>query len=245
MVRLISLVGASLLGGIGLIVLFVVILLAPLGSVFMNPVAGLGGGGLGGLPGSFGSVVNGAEIAAGAQLLSEHVYGPWANEYDSVHDPLMHSVYQFWVESCGSNGVICQVAESGDLQCVEFVTGAFFLSGVYLPYVNDAITFWAGYASQPGWQRVPVTQSYPHLGDMVIWQGGEFGHIAIVIHVILPTQQHDGLVTVAQGNGMGNRWDAAHQGDPGNWYSMPLHADGTLDTWNGYRVLGYIRQNPS
>ncbi|GER88951.1 hypothetical protein KDW_31130 [Dictyobacter vulcani] len=240
MFRLVGLVLTSLLGVMSLLVLVVVILLAPFGAVLTNPVVGFGGGNL---PYVSRSGVSGTEIAAGAQLLADHVYGPWANEYDTVNDPFMRSVAQFWIDSCGSNGVICSVAQSGNLQCVEFVTGALFLSGVRLPYVDDAIKFWPAYASQSGWKRVSVAQSYPQPGDMVIWQGGEFGHIAIVINVSLPSRQHDGLVTVAQGNGMGNRWDASHQSSPGNWYSMPLHANGTLDTWNGYRVLGYIRQD--
>jgi hypothetical protein len=220
------------------VVLVVVIILAPFGSGFAltNPGSGQGRIGTGS--------ASGTEIAAAGQLLEEHVYGPWSNEYDITHDPLMQAVYQFWVDSCGSNGVICSVAVSGNLQCVEFVTGVFFLSGMRLPYVGDAITFWSGYANQPGWERIPVTQGYPQLGDMVIWQGGEFGHIAVVIKVVLPDAQHDGEVTVAQGNGVGNRWDAAHISDPGNWYTMPLHPNGTLGTWTGYTVLGYIRHQP-
>lgn len=236
MMRLLALISSVFVSGVCLIVLLVVIVLAPLGTV-LSGLAGLGGGGP-----LTGTSANGKEIAAAAQLLEDHVSGPWSNEYQLANDPIMQSVYQFWVASCGSNGVICPEAVSGNLQCVEFVTGAFFLSGMRLPYVGDAITFWSGYAHLPGWERVPVADGYPQPGDMVIWQGGPYGHIAIVLQVVLPTATQSGWLTVAQGNGMGNRWTPAHQDDSGNWYTMPLRQDGTLETWNGYTVLGYIRQ---
>lgn len=245
MLRLLGLIGSALLGLVCVFVLFVVVLLAPIGSGLAQASSVFGfGNGTGNPfapPGS--STASGITIARSAQLLEEHVYGPWSNEYTLTNDALMQSVAQFWIESCGSNGVMCSVAVSGNLQCVEFVTGAMYLSGIQLPYVGDAITFWDGYEQQSGWDRLAVAQSYPQLGDMVIWQGGVFGHIAIVIHVDLPTALHDGSVTVAQGNGMGNRWDASQSNDPGNWYTMPLHRDGTVQTWTGYTVLGYIRQH--
>ena len=240
MLRLLGLTGSALLGLVCLFVVCVVVLLAPIGSgmVQASSMFDFGGG-----TGMGSSTASGIQIAQSAQLLEAHVYGPWSNEYSLTNDPLMQSVYQFWVESCGANGVICTEAVSGNLQCVEFVTGAMYLSGIRLPYVGDAITFWDGYADQSGWDRVATSQSYPQLGDMVVWQGGDFGHIAIVINVVLPTASQDGSVTVAQGNGMGNRWDASQSSDPGNWYTMPLHPDGSVQTWAGYTVLGYIRQH--
>jgi hypothetical protein len=245
MLRLLGLTGSALLGLVCLFVLFVVVLLAPIGSGMAQASSLFGFGGGVGLPFSSAgsSTANGTQIAASAQLLEEHVYGPWSNEYDVTNDVLMQSVSQFWIESCGANGVICPEAISGNLQCVEFVTGAMYLSGIRLPYVGDALTFWDGYADQAGWERLATSQSYPQLGDMVVWQGGAYGHIAIVIHVALPTESQDGSVTVAQGNGMGNRWDASQSSNPGNWYTMPLSRDGSVQTWTGYTVLGYIRQH--
>ncbi|GER89717.1 hypothetical protein KDW_38790 [Dictyobacter vulcani] len=237
MLRFLGLATSVVVGGLCVVVLFVVVLLASFDAVVTDSGGPAGGGSV-----ITGASASGTQIATSAQVLEEErVYGLMSNEYSISHDPIMQSVYQFWVDSCGFNGVICDVAVSGNLQCVEFVTGAFYLGGMRLPYVGDAITFWPNYAHQPGWVRIATTNGYPQPGDMVIWQGGHFGHIAIVMAVEKPTSGHAGSVTVAQGNGQGNRWDAAHLQNSGNWYTMSLHQDGTLETWPGYQVLGYIR----
>lgn len=70
------------------------------------------------------------------------------------------------------------------------------------------------------------------------------GHIAVVVRVDLPDPRHGvaGQVVVAQGNGPGNEW-AASRGLPGNLYTMPLSPDKSVGTWDGFMVVGYIRQN--
>ncbi len=210
-------------------VLLVTILLAPF-------AASVGGGG------HMGSVV------LAAQVLQAHLFGLRANSYD-VNDPVIKPVYRFWVTSCGSHGVICSEAVSGNLQCVEFVTGVFFLAGEgVLPAIGNGVDFWPLYAHRSGWSEIPATDAPPQLrglpvpGDIMVWKGGEFGHVAVVINVVPPLNGHDGSVTVAQANAPGNRWPASHASDPGNWYTMPLHADLSVSTWAGYTVRGYIRQ---
>jgi hypothetical protein len=81
----------------------------------------------------------------------------------------------------------------------------------------------------------------PQPGDIVIWNHGPFGHIAIVIDVGQPAGTRNGWLTVAQGNGPGNtpNWDPTW---PGNFYKMPIFSDLSVGTWSGYQVWGYIRQ---
>ncbi len=80
----------------------------------------------------------------------------------------------------------------------------------------------------------------PQLGDPTNYPG----HIALVVRVDKPDPKHGiaGQVVVAQGNGPGNEW-AASKGLPGNLYSMPLNSDRSVDTWDGFMVVGYIRQD--
>lgn len=190
---LVSFARAAILG----VVLLVTILLAPFASSI-------------GLAGNMGSIV------MAAQVLQAHLFGPRANTYD-MNDPVIKPVYHFWVTSCGVHGVICSQAVSGKLQCVEFVTGVFFLSGEgLLPAVGNGVDFWPLYAHRAGWVEIPATEAPPPLrglpvpGDMMVWKGGEFGHVAIVINVVPPFNGHDGSLTVTQANAPGNRWPANH-----------------------------------
>lgn len=194
-------------------------------------------------------------LVEAAQTLQEHLQGPYATIY-SLDDALMRRVYQFWVSSCGSKGVICSEAVSGHLQCVMFVTAVFFLAGDTLPFVGNAQDFWGAYAHQTGWQEVGGTASQasarglPQPGDLMVWRGGAFGHIAVVIDVTPPGASTDGTVTVAQANEAGNRWLPQPSGQPnptpGNVLTLALHPDRSVTTdlpsFAGYQVLGYLRE---
>lgn len=57
----------------------------------------------------------------------------------------------------------------------------------------DAIDWWYDYAHMPGWTEIPSAaappdqRGVPEPGNVVIWDDGGAGHIAIVIDVQLPT----------------------------------------------------------
>jgi hypothetical protein len=188
-----------------------------------------------------------ATIVDAALALQQRVTGPRANEY-TLSDPLMQHVYQYWLDSCGDGAQhICSQAASGTLQCVEFVTAAFFLAGNPLPAFANAADFWPLYQGRPGWLSIPATdypiqmRGLPNPGDIMVWKGGPYGHVAVVVAVAKPTLTQDGSVTVAQANATGNRWPVDHSGDAGNLYTMPVHPDLSVSTWSGYTVLGYLR----
>lgn len=202
-----------------------------------------------------------SSIVTAARSLQAHVHGSRSNLYD-IHDPFMKPVLGYWAKSCPGNGPggICALAESGNLQCVEFVTAAYWLGGDPLPAAPNAEEFWDTYARQPGWQQIPSPSAFPgtakqapHLGDLMVFKGGahlenghmvEFGHIGIVVGFTAPSADADGSIEIAQGNGPGTKlaplslspWVANDQ--PGNTYEMTVHSDYTIDTWGPYSLSG-------
>ncbi|GCE12519.1 CHAP domain-containing protein [Tengunoibacter tsumagoiensis] len=251
MLRFIGFLVAASLIPVVLIVVLVAILLSALGSGLEST----GTGGLTGTPLLFTACPTARStactssqkmtaVAQAAALLQDHTWGIRANMYDRF-DPVVAPVYRFWINTCGTGHQICDEAASGNLQCVEFVTGAFYLAGDDLPAVGNGIDFWPLYQHLDGWTEIPVGTGWPHPGDMMVWSGGDFGHVAVVTETVLPVDGKTGSVTVAQANAPGTRWDAAHADQPGNWYRMLLHADGSISTWPGYTVLGFVRQTTS
>src|SRR5205814_9725555 len=112
-------------------------------------------------------------IVDAALALQQRVSGPLANVY-TLSDPLMQHAYRYWLDTCG-DGVehVCSQAASGTLQCVEFVTAAFFLAGNPLPAVANAVDLWPLYQGRPGWLAIPATaypiqmRGLPDPGDMM------------------------------------------------------------------------------
>lgn len=201
----------------------------------------------------------GCVLAVLAQTLEDHVWGSYLNIYDPA-DLVVHKAYQQWLADCG--GAMCSDMQPGNLQCVKFVEGVFTLANDPLPFHHNAIEFWGDYFHLPGWSEIKSTlypaseRGWPAPGDLMIWantNGGvpqlsdsnDYpGHIAVVVRVDLPDPEHgiEGQVVVAQGNGPGNTWDA-NKGLPGNLYTMRINPDKSVSTWDGYMVVGYIRQN--
>jgi hypothetical protein len=202
---------------------------------------------------------------ASAQTLQQHVYGPRANQYDAT-DPVLVRARAYWMQTCTVGGQLCPEAQSGNLQCVLFVSAAFALGGDPLPALGNAVDFWTLYQGRAGWSQIGATASpqaargLPRPGDLMVWAGGEhlengasvaYGHIAIVVRVVPPAQGHDGTITVAQANAPGNLLTESDL--PGNFYTLPLHADLSVPGWSAftttsgvaygsYTVLGYLRQ---
>jgi len=170
-------------------------------------------------------------VVRAALTLSNHLYGDRSNEYGRDFPT---EVLAYWNSICHG----CPDMQSGLVQCVMFVLGAYAFAGQPLPVRGDANQLWGLYASQPGWKEVAIGRGMPQPGDVLVWQGGPFGHVAVVVSVVPPMQGRDGSVTVAQANMPGNRFLGT--GLPGNWYTMPLHADLTISTWTGYQVQGYL-----
>src|SRR5581483_11688995 len=101
-------------------------------------------------PGSLSSVV------ASAETLQNHVYGRQANRYDPT-DPVMEQARQYWLSTCTVQGQLCPQAQSGNLQCVLFVSAAFALAGDPLPDLGNAVDFWTLYHDRPGWSEIGAT----------------------------------------------------------------------------------------
>ncbi len=128
---------------------------------------------------------------------------------------------------------MCLDARSGNLQCVEFVSGVFAQIDDELPHGGDAQQFWQLYQGKAGWQEIPasaVLKNTPELGDVIVWTGNSVGHLAIVVDQQAPTRQSEGYIVVAQSN-------AAHAFERLIW-----HGNGQIDSWSGYQLQGFIRQ---
>ncbi len=202
-----------------------------------------------------------SSIVTAARSLQAHVHGSRSNLYD-IHDPFMQPILGYWAQSCPGNGPhgICALAESGNLQCVEFVTAAYFLAGDPLPAAPDAEQFWETYGHRPGWQQIRSPSAFPdapkqapNLGDLMVFRGGahlenghmvEYGHIGIVVGFSAPSPSADGSIEIAQGNGPGTKfpplsespWVASDKSD--NTYIMTVHPDYTIDTWGPSSLNG-------
>jgi surface antigen len=119
----------------------------------------------------------------------------------------------------------CPSWQNGQFQCVVFVIGAYLESGMPLPVDGEnANQYWDYFAHQPGW----IENQVPTPGAIMAWSGGLYGHVSIVLSVDSLHQ----TITFAQANGQ-----APIQ-------TLPLRADGSVDTHNGYwnffHVQGYI-----
>jgi hypothetical protein len=176
---------------------------------------------------------HGQYIAAEAISIASALYGPQTNQYYS-DDPTMAPVIAYWQKSChNADGSLCTDAKSGNLQCVEFVSAVFAQIDDQLPYGGNADQFWSLYQNRPGWQEIAadaVEHTPPALGDVAVWSGNSTGHMAIVVDMQPPTKQKDGHITIAQSN-------AAYPFENLIW-----HTDGRIDSWQGYQLQGFIRQ---
>src|ERR1700730_13490874 len=130
-------IGAGVAGFGALAGMFAMTLLAGLFSLSMNTSA-MGGG-------------NGQVVTA-AQLMAAHLSGARAQNYGS---DFPQAVVHYWASVCPEQGNDPTMGcypdwQSGHLQCVLFVTGAFALANQPLPRVGNAIDFWSLYQNQAG-----------------------------------------------------------------------------------------------
>jgi hypothetical protein len=64
----------------------------------------------------------------------------------------------------------------------------------------------------------------------VSWSGGTAGHLAIVVDLQVPTKNQDGYIVIAQSNA------------PNAFEQLTWHTNGQIDSWSGYTLQGFIRQ---
>jgi hypothetical protein len=221
-------IGAGLAGFGALGGMFAMTLLAGL-SFSMNTSA-MGGG-------------NGQVVSA-AGLMATHLSGPRAQNYGS---DFPQAVVHYWASVCPEQGNDPTKGcypdwQSGNLQCVLFVSGAYALANQPLPAAGNAVDFWSLYQKQAGWKEIPAAPTSPAAGrglpapgDIMVWSDDPkfvkeaFGHVAVVLAATPPGTTTDGSVTFAEANG------------PGSVVTQPIAPDLSVRTWNHYTVLGYIR----
>jgi surface antigen len=184
------------------------------------------------------------QVVAAASLMAAHLSGPRAQNYGT---DFPQAVVHYWASVCPEQGTDPTKGcypdwQSGNLQCVLFVSGAYALANQPLPASGNAIDFWSLYQGRAGWKEIPTSpttpaaqRGLPAAGDIMVWSDDPkfvkeaFGHVAIVLSVTPPSAGTDGSVTFAEANG------------PGSVVSQPIAPDLTVATWVHYTVLGYIR----
>ena len=248
MSKLITAVGAVLLIGVTLVLLFTALFSGQMasysggvcvpGTTTSTPgltatTAASSSGGVSCYPASG----NGNSVAIAAVSIAAHLYGNPDTWYDAN---MPQAVLQFWSSACPS-GPGCWVDwQEGSLQCVLLATGAYALAGSPLPAAGNAIDFWSLYQHRAGWLEVPSAtappsqRGLPMPGDIMVWYDPPplVGHVAIVVGVNPPLFGHNGSVTFAEANG------------PGSIVTQTLLPDLSVVTWSNpipYSVLGYIR----
>lgn len=230
-------VGAGVLAGMAFCAMFFLTLVA--GQFRTNASASSGGNG---------------QVVAAAELMAGHLSGARAQDYGS---DFPQKVVGYWASVCPeinhdpTKGCYPDW-QSGNLQCVMFVTGTYYLAGQTLPASGNAVDFWTLYQNRKGWTELPSGTAVPAPGDIIVWSSqslvsqpvphwvNDAGHVAIVTSVSLPSATHPGNVQFAEANG------------PGAIASLPLQQDtksggDTIDIspWQSsttvYSVLGDIR----
>jgi hypothetical protein len=197
------------------------------------------------------------QVAAAAGLMAAHLSGPRAQNYGT---DFPQAVVRYWASACPEQGTdptkgcfldwqsettclahpdwlraAAAKHEGCGLQCVLFVTGAYALANQTLPTTGNAVDFWGLYQKQAGWKEIPARGGLPAPGDLMVWSddaksvGEPFGHIAVVLSVTPPSVGQDGSVTFAEANG------------PGSVVTQTIAPDLSVQTWQHYTVLGYIR----
>ncbi len=164
----------------------------------------------------------GQRIATIAQQLTADLCGVNNRSFDPTITP--QAAQEAWNTPGWGNG---------NVQCVAFVDGVYRQAGIALPATPNATDFWSAYAHQPGWSEIPNGQGLPQPGDIIVMGGGAqgFGHVAVVTGITPPSGGRPGSIQIAQSN------------SPSSQASLALVADGSVISWPGYPVKGFIRLN--
>ena len=191
-----------LMKGVGVLLGFVL-----LSGAAFNAYHSTQGGGNGGVPCTLNAQfqcisVDGNQVAAAATLIAKGLTlcGPYNQDkcYDNLMPP---SVLAYWNKVCPPGSGCFVDWQSGNVQCVLLVVGAYGLAGDPVPATGNAIDFWPEYANRTGWQEIANGAGVPVPGDMVVYDTPtatpDDGHIAIVVQV------SGNQVTIAEANGPG------------------------------------------
>jgi hypothetical protein len=170
---------------------------------------------------SAGSTPVGQRIASIAQQLAGDLRGANHRSFDPSVTP--RAAQEAWDAPGWGNG---------NVQCVAFVDGAYRQAGITLPATPNATDFWGTYANRSGWNEIANGQGLPQPGDIIDMGGGAqgCGHVAIVTGVTPPAGGQPGNIQIAQSN------------SPTSHASLGLAADGSVISWRGYPVKGFIQQ---
>jgi hypothetical protein len=218
--------------------LLLVMLAAFSSALFGNGVQ-FGGQGSNPLPVIQGQQWKGQEnraVVSAALSLAPLLFACGEEQHTQCYTAMPQSLLSYWSGFCPAGSGCFPYWQSGDFQCVTFVTGAYHLAGQDLPSAPDARYFWTdrAYTRANGWEHISNT-SMPYPGDIIVMTGPTLnaaGHVAIVTDVATPTSARAGFVQFAQGNAL-----VGVATEP----LMKTSSGDSMQIWAGYSILGYLR----
>ncbi len=167
---------------------------------------------------------------------------PAGYEWDKCYDAGMpKAAIAYWTSVCPPGTGCYPYWQSGNLQCVEFVTAAYAMGGDPLPKAGNAIDFWNLYRNLDGWTELAVNQAYnytnsppslPEPGDLAVWyneNAPDLGHIALVVAVTPPQGKLLGSFSYAEANG------------PAPVMVNTIYPDDSVANMPNFFLIGYIR----
>lgn len=178
-------------------------------------------------------------VVDAALTLVTRLYNCGSENHTQCYTSMPETDIDFWASACPSGSGCFSYWQSGDFQCVTFVTGVYHNAGQDVPDAPNAAQFWTDpkFNSQDGWEHIS-NSSMPEPGDIGVLSGptpDAAGHVFIVTDVVPPTPGGitPGYVQFAQGNALvGIATEPLVQWSGGNI---------TMGIWSGYSVLGYLR----
>ena len=179
---------------------------------------------------------NTAVVSAALSLVSR-LYNCGSANHTQCYTSMPQTDIDLWSSACPPRTECYSYWQSGDFQCVTFVTGAYHNAGQDLPDAPNAVNFWndPNFTSQDGWEHIS-NMSMPQPGDIGVLSGptpNAAGHVFIITDVVPPSNGKAGTVQFAQGNALvGIATESLVQQQNGGV---------AMDIWAGYQVLGYLR----
>ena len=177
-------------------------------------------------------------VVTAALSLVSRLYNCGSENHTQCYTSMPQTDIDLWSSACPPGTGCFPYWQSGDFQCVTFVTGVYHNAGQDVPDAPNAVDFWsdAHFTVRAGWEHISP-MSMPEPGDIGVLSGptpDAAGHVFVITNVVPPSNGKMGMVQFAQGNALVGI------------ATLPLvqQNEGIVidfSTWPGYQLLGYLR----
>ncbi len=192
------------------------------------------------------------DVVTSALAIESHLAGDRLQQFMVGGPPDVQKVTTFWQQ---------HNKDLNNIQCGDSVYMSYYMAGhpfTNVPFAFDsAINYWKTFQPNTGsdWQQIPVGQA-PLPGDIMVWDDGVDGHVAVVVNVNQAQGSTPANVIVAQANSpaifIGNGYTDFVTPNHQEWIpwlttpgihlgEMDMTPDYHIRTWPGYTVVGLLR----